>query len=192
MVQFLNTASAYSEIENIVNRADKRVVLVSPYIRLSRLLYQRLYHASENRNINITIVCRKKDLKQEELAALNKITRLEIINLPNLHAKCFFNEKSMVISSLNLYEYTQTNNREMGVLLTQEKEPAVFLDAVNEAEFMMQIAYQEEADKMKARLGGTRKPVPDVSFFDVQAGLKRSFPTFTKILTHTKETAPRN
>jgi hypothetical protein len=192
MVQFLNTASAYSEIENIVNRAEKKLVLISPYIRLSRLLYQRLYHASENRNINITIVCRKKDLKQEELIALNKITRLEIIDLPNLHAKCFFNEKSMVISSLNLYEYAQANNREMGVLLTQEKEPEAFTDAIGEAEFMMQIAYKVEADRMMLRLGAQRKPAENVSFFDVQAGLRRSFPTFTKMLAHTKEAARQN
>ena len=182
MVQFLNKAAAYSEIENIINRAEKKLVLISPYIRISRFLLQRLSSASENRGIDITIVCRGKELKPEEYAALNQISRLEILDLPNLHAKCFYNEKSMVITSLNLYDSSQTNNREMGILLTQEKEPAAFMDAVNEAGFITQIAFSVEADKVLARVNRERVTASDVSFFDVQAGLKRSFPTFSKLL----------
>jgi hypothetical protein len=184
MVQFLNTAAAYSEIENIINHAEKKLVLISPYIRMSQLLFQRLFYASENRGINITVVCRGKDLKPEEYGALNKISRLEILDLPNLHAKCFYNEKAMVITSLNLYEYARTNNREMGILITREKEPFAFMDAVNEAEFMVQIAYRMEANKAPARLNRKRATVSDVSFFDIEAGLKRSFPTFAKLLSH--------
>ena len=89
----------------------------------------------------------------------------------------------MVITSLNLYEYSRTNNREMGILITQEKEPAAFADAVNEAGFITQIAFRVEADKVLAGLDRERVPAGDVSFFDVQAGLKRSFPTFAKILS---------
>jgi len=184
MVQFLDTAAAYAEIENIVNRAEKKLVLISPYIRISRLLLQRLFQASENRGINITFVCRKKNFKPVEYTALHRIPRLEILDLPNLHAKCFYNEKSMVITSLNLYDYSQTDNREMGILLTYEKEPGAFIDAVNEADFMMQLATQVKANRVLARLKGERVPAGDVSFFDIGEGLKRSFPTFAKILSH--------
>ena len=183
MVQFLNTAAAYAEIENIIYRAEKKLVLISPYVRMSRLLLQRLFFASENRGIKIALICRKKDLKAEEYAILKKISRLEILDSPNLHAKCFYNEKSMIITSLNLYDYSRTNNREMGVLITQEKEPDAFADAVNEAEFIMQVASEAEANKLLARLEEKRTTAGDVSFFDIEAGLKRSFPTFSKILS---------
>jgi hypothetical protein len=132
----------------------------------------------------MTIVCRGKDLKPEEYATLIKISRLTILDLPNIHAKCFYNEKSMVITSLNLYDYARTNNREMGILVTREKDPAAFKDAVNEAEFMVQIAYRVEAEKIIAPINTKRVTVNDVSFFDVQAGLKRSFPTFVKVFSH--------
>jgi hypothetical protein len=37
---------------------------------------------------------------------------------------------------------------------------------------------------MPARLNVKRTPAGDVSFFDIEAGLKRSFPTFAKLLNH--------
>jgi hypothetical protein len=43
--------------------------------------------------------------------------------LPNLHAKCYFNEDRMVITSMNMYEFSEKHNREMGVLL-EAREPA--------------------------------------------------------------------
>ena len=63
MVQFLNTAAAYAEIENIINQAEKKLVLISPYLRMSRFLLEGLSRAGENRGISITVVCRGKDLK---------------------------------------------------------------------------------------------------------------------------------
>jgi hypothetical protein len=184
MAQFLNTAAAYAEIENIIDQAEKKLVIISPHIRMAQPLFERLLLASENNNLSVTIVCRGKDLKPEEIRTLGKISRLDIFDLPNLHARCFYNEKSMVITSLNLYDFARTNNREMGLLITREKDPAAFMDAVNEAGFMTQIAFRIETDKV---LGGIyRKPVAaaDVSFFDIQGGLKKSFPTFARLLTH--------
>src|SRR4030042_1528019 len=165
MVQFLNTAAAYAEIENIITRAEKKLVLISPYLRMSRFLLEGLSRAGENRGVSITVVCRGKDLKPEEYVALRKIPRLEILDLPNLHARCFYNEKSMVITSLNLYDYARTNNREMGILITQEKEPAAFADAVNAAGFITQKAFRVEANKVLAGLDNReRVPAGDVSF----------------------------
>ena len=57
----------------------------------------------------------------------------------NLHAKCYFNENLMVITSMNLHEFSQTNNREMGVLIKreEEKDHELFMDAKNEADFII-------------------------------------------------------
>jgi len=180
MAQFLNTAAAYTEIENIINRAEKKLVLISPLVRLPRVLSQRLLHAGQSRGVHVTIVCRKKDLPPDEYAAFRKISWLEVLDMPNLHARCFYNEKTMVITSLNLSGNVPVNNKEIGVLLTLERDPEVFRDAVNEAESMIQAAYQLEAGKMLAR---QKQPAEEVSFFDIEGGLKRSFPTFTKILS---------
>jgi hypothetical protein len=179
MAQFLNMAAAYTEIENIINRAEKKLVLVSPHMRLPRVLAQRLLHAGETRGVHIILLCRKKDLPTEESAAFKKISWLEVLDLPGLHARCFYNEKSMVITSLNLSGGISPNSREISILITQERDPEVFRDAVSEVEAMIQTAYQMEADKMLARQKQQEEMVP---FFDIEGGLKRSFPTFAKIL----------
>jgi hypothetical protein len=184
MAQFLNTQAAFTEIENIVNRAESKLVLIAGDIRITRALLQKLYVASEHRGIDITLVCRKNCIRPEELAALNQITRLEIFDLPDLHANCIYNEKAMVITSLNLYDYSQTNNRDMGIQITYEKDPAAFISAFNETEYMMQLATLVKANMVLAKVNRQPASNSDVSFFDIQGGLKRSFPTFAKILTH--------
>jgi hypothetical protein len=192
MVQFLNTQAAYAEIENIVNRSEHKLVMMSPYIQINRTLLQKIFHASEHRNIDVSLMCRKNDIKPEELDALNKIVRLEIFDLPNLHANCIYNEKAMVISSLNLFDYSQINNRDMGALITYDKDPDAFISAVRESEYMMQLAVLVKANMILART--RREPVAagPVGFFDIKGGLKQmegdlkeSFPTFTRILSHT-------
>ncbi len=65
-------------------------------------------------------------------------------------------------------------------MLTLERDPEAFKDAVNEAESMIQTSYQLEAGKMMAR---QRQSNEEVSFFDIEGGLKGSFPTFTNNLS---------
>jgi len=182
MVQFLNTAKAYSEIEGIISRAENRLVLISPYIQIPRLLLERLNYASEQRNVNITMVCRKDNLKRDEFKALNKISRLDILDLPNLHAKCFYNETSMVITSLNLYEYSQKNNREMGILITRNEDNEAFSDAISESRFIIQTAHTVKTNKVLARQNRKQTNVRDVLNTDIGSSLKQSFPTFAKLL----------
>lgn len=192
MAQYLNTQAAYSEIENIVNRAEHTLVIMSPYIQISRTLLQKIFHASEHRNIDISLICRKNDIKPEEMDALNRITRLELFDLPNMHANCIYNEKSMVITSLNLFDYSQINNRDMGVLITLEKDAAAFMSAVNESEYMMQLGTLVKANMILARVRREPVQVGATGFFDIKGGLKQmevelkqSFPTFTRVLSHT-------
>ena len=35
----------------------------------------------------------------------------------DLHANCYLNDDKMIITSLNLYEFSMNNNKEMGVLI---------------------------------------------------------------------------
>jgi len=189
MVQYLNTQSAYSEIENIVNRAEYKLVIMSPYIQINRTLLQKIFYASEHRSIDVSLMCRVNDIKPEEMAVMNQINRLEIFDLPNLHANCIYNEKALVITSLNLFDYSQTNNRDMGAMLTADKDPGAFIAAVRETEYMMQLATLVKANMVLART--RREPVApeEIGFFDIKNGLRQiegdlrqSFPTFSRIL----------
>ncbi len=51
----------------------------------------------------------------------------------NLHAKCYLNEKEALITSMNLYDYSQIHNYEMGMVVSQDEEPEVYSQIYDEA-----------------------------------------------------------
>jgi hypothetical protein len=46
----------------------------------------------------------------------------------------------MVITSLNLYDFSEANNREMGVLVTKEEDEGVYNEALREARMIIDLA----------------------------------------------------
>ena len=52
----------------------------------------------------------------------------QIASIKNPHAKLYMNEEFAVISSMNLYEYSQVNNGELGVLCGRKEDHAEFKD----------------------------------------------------------------
>jgi len=150
MVEFLNTSKAYAEIEDIIDKADSKVVLISPYMRFPQPLLDRLKD-KDGQGIKTVVVCRENDsgknLGDKVRMDLRQLRNLELRFDDNLHAKCFYNEKSMVITSLNLLESSERKNREMGVLLSSEKDLNVFKDALNEAEFIVRNANKDSIMK---------------------------------------------
>lgn len=139
MAKFLNTHLAYGEIEKITANANRDLVLISPYIQISSQFLERLKDV-DRKNFKIILVCREEDLKGEEKINLRLLKNLELRYLKDLHAKCYYNEESMVITSLNLYDYSQQNNHEMGILLNLKDEPKEFNEARNEAGFIIRSA----------------------------------------------------
>jgi hypothetical protein len=148
VAKFLNTSKAYAEIEDIACKATKNLVFISPYIKLPDTFLVRLKDI-DKRNFKITFVCREKDLKAETLNDLKQLNNLELRFLENLHAKCFYNEASMVITSLNLYEFSQQNNREMGILITAKDDIDIFAEARAEAEFIINSANVFKTSRIK-------------------------------------------
>lgn len=146
MTKFLTTSKAYAEIEDVISKAKNMVVLISPYIRITEPLLARLKNV-DGKGVKIVMVCRRDDLKSEVRNDLKQIKHLELRFDENLHAKCFYNEESMVITSLNLYDYSVQNNREMGVLLSLRSDPDVFREAREEAEFIVTNAERDSLVK---------------------------------------------
>jgi hypothetical protein len=121
MAKFLTTHSTASEIDNIIRNAQGWLVLISPYIQVTPIFLERLRDAG-GKNIKITIVYGKTELKPEVLQGLSTIQNISLYYCDNLHAKCYCNQDSAVITSMNLLGYSEKNNREMGILLQRELE----------------------------------------------------------------------
>ena len=58
----------------------------------------------------------------------------------NLHAKCYMNEEMCIITSLNLYEFSQVNNNEMGILIQRGEDSQLYKDAYEEAQRIIRIS----------------------------------------------------
>jgi hypothetical protein len=129
MAEFLTTHGTAFYLERIISEARERLVLVSPYLKVSRLLAERL-HDADRSGVPLTLVYGKEELRDEERTALGRLSGLTAYFLPHLHAKCYANERHMVITSMNMYEFSEKTNREMGVLLAAA-EPA-YTDAMAE------------------------------------------------------------
>jgi RNA polymerase-binding transcription factor DksA len=132
MAEFYSTKGIAFRIEEIIVNAKSKVILMSPYLKISSIFLSRIKEAS-NRNVSITIIYGKDELKKEERESLSKIDNLELYFYKELHAKCYFNEKEMIITSMNLYDYSEMNNREMGVSLKKSEDKEAFEKAYKEA-----------------------------------------------------------
>ena len=183
MVEFLNTSKAYATIEMIIDKATTKVVLISPYIRIPSQLFDRLKH-KDKQGIAITVVCRGKDLDAEEKDRFRQLKNLELRFDEDLHAKCFFNENLMVITSLNLYDYSRRHNREMGILLNLYEEPDIFKEALSEVKFIVDNAKKDSVIMNIVRdVVKEAKKVIDTSAVDDMSKVKTSSRAKTSIIT---------
>lgn len=132
MPQFLTTSGTSHLIEDIIIKAKSELVLITPYLKLSRILFERLTEAN-HRGVRIRLVYGKSELHANERRQLDALTNIELLFLGNLHAKCYFNESTLIVSSMNLYEFSEKNNREMGIVLTRRDDEECFADALAEA-----------------------------------------------------------
>jgi phosphatidylserine/phosphatidylglycerophosphate/cardiolipin synthase-like enzyme len=151
MAEFLTTKGTSYHIENIMIEAKTKLVLISPYLQLSKTFYERLKDAS-NKNVSIKIIYGKDELKPNERNSLADLKDVELYYFENLHAKCYFNEQKMVITSMNMYEYSEVKNREMGVLIDRMTDRELFDKAVNETLSIIQSAESIELKKSRREL----------------------------------------
>lgn len=115
MSQFLNTEKLNEWIPKLIDRTDRELVIIVPYIKTSDRLYDALVRADE-RGVETIIVYRELSLTAVEKKKLKAIDNLNLLHHPNVHAKCYMNEYYLIITSMNMYEHSQLHNREMGAL----------------------------------------------------------------------------
>lgn len=86
------------------------------------------------------IVYGKSELQPEEINWLKELTYIRTSFCKNLHAKCYLNEEQCIITSLNLYEFSQINNNEMGVFILRAEDSDLYKDAYEEAQRIIRVS----------------------------------------------------
>lgn len=161
MAKFLNTSATNFFLEELIKNAKERLILISPYLRLN----DRIKELLEDKNrlkIDIRIVYGKSDLHPDEIKWMQKLDYVRLSFCKNLHAKCYMNEAECIISSLNLYEFSQVNNNEMGISVRKYEDDEVFKDAYEEAQRIIRISEEVRIslDEVKTR-NGEAEPIAE-------------------------------
>jgi phosphatidylserine/phosphatidylglycerophosphate/cardiolipin synthase-like enzyme len=129
-----STAEITSEIEKLINDSQgEKLILITPYLRMARQFKDDIKD-QENFKTNIAVIVRADEshdpadinFLQQELKGVNLYTH------QNLHAKCYLNHKTAIITSMNLYEYSQLNNTELGIKVEKTEDPKLY-DEINDA-----------------------------------------------------------
>lgn len=115
MAQFITTRQISSDLEVLIREADKTLYLVSPYLKLSKD-FQELINSRNKNEKKTIIIYGKSELTPEQLKFLTGLRHVYLKFHENLHAKCYINDTKLIITSLNFYEYSMINNKEIGVL----------------------------------------------------------------------------
>jgi hypothetical protein len=119
-MEILETTAISFEIENIINSSIDFVIIVSPYLKINNRLRPKLSDCFKRNSRNI-ILYRESELSKEEKTWLTMQKNLELIPIRNLHAKCYINETTMLMSSMNLYDFSQINNHELGLMVKKNE-----------------------------------------------------------------------
>ena len=144
MAEFLTTTGISYNLEELIKNSDEKLFLVSPYLQIAGSL-KHLIEERDLRKIDIRIVYRKDNkINAEDMSFLQELTSVKISACENLHAKCYLNENTAIIASMNLYQYSQQNNREMGIKVEKEKEPDLYNNIFKEVMVILQTSQQPE------------------------------------------------
>lgn len=139
MAKFLNTSATNYFLEELIKGATDRLILISPYLKLNDRMKELL--ADKNRlKIDVRIVYGKSELQPQEIEWLRGLTYIRTSFCKNLHAKCYMNEELCIVTSLNLYEFSQVNNNEMGILIRRSEDGGLYKDAYEEAQRIIRIS----------------------------------------------------
>ena len=135
-MDFLTTKGIAAEIENIIRLANEFIYIITPYEKIDDSFLRRL-KVAQNKNVLISFVMRKRDNNNIEIEKLKSLTKVSFSQLENLHAKCYMNENTAIITSMNLYDYSIKNNFEMGIKIKKTDSEKLFAEILNESKIII-------------------------------------------------------
>lgn len=122
MAEFVSESKLNSVLEDLIENAEKSLILISPYIKLHDRLKDKLKPKRNNPYLELCIIFGKNEddptrsIHKGDLTFFQEFLDVEIRYERRLHAKYYANENKSLLTSMNLYDYSQNNNIEFGIL----------------------------------------------------------------------------
>jgi len=141
MTKFLNTSATNYYLEELIKQTQERLIIISPFLKFNDRI-KELLSDKDRMKIDVRLVYGKSELAPQEINWLRSLEFMRTSFCQNLHAKCYINEKAAIITSMNLYDFSQVNNNEMGVYISRENEPDLYRETYDEAQRLIRISEQ--------------------------------------------------
>lgn len=119
MAKFITTTEISYSIEQSLKNANEFIIWVTPYVQIHSRLQTLVEKKMRESTISMAVICREKELS---IIAKNWFldNGIKLYFNDSLHAKCYLNENTVILTSMNLYHYSMVNNIEFGMLITKE------------------------------------------------------------------------
>ena len=167
MPLILDTPLTNTWITHISEDVRKHLVIVCPYLKINDRL-RRIIEIAVSRGVKLYIVYGKGNMDHSTMSWLKGLRNTSIGYIPNLHAKIYLTEGHAIVTSMNLYEFSQVNNEEIGVLLGYKEDRRDYKAILFHTMRLLTMAEKEhgawnlsDIDKPLRGLFGTRKTVFD-------------------------------
>ena len=148
MPTFLDTQNISSEIANLIKNSKERLYLITPYLQLNRQIKPYIKDlVYKIPTIHIIVVCRSDKINVEDMGFLQDLKNVQIWALDNLHAKCYINEETAIITSMNLYQYSEGNNYEMGLKIDKKTDEPIYKQISEYIDIIMRESKEYEIKK---------------------------------------------
>lgn len=127
MADFFTGKALDEKLTDIIWKANKELIILSPFIRLDEYCKKIFSKLKKSHELEIILVFGKNEgetqrsLNQDDLEFFKDFENIVIIYCNNLHAKYYSNENEALLTSLNLLGKSMTGNVEYGVSFPNSK-----------------------------------------------------------------------
>jgi len=171
MAKFLNTTGVSYHLEELIIQTKEWLFLFSPYLQFNKRIREHIQHLHADK-CDIRIIFRENKLQKDEREWLESLDGIRVSECPNLHAKCYLNESQAIITSMNLYEFSQLHNNEMGVLITRSEDTELYNATTAEAKRLLTIS--KEIGERKKNSRKSTEPIKEYGFC-IRTGVRIPF-----------------
>lgn len=158
MAEILTTKEIGVALDNIIKNAEKYICIFTYNINIDETYLSRLRNASK-RGVKIIVVFGIDRGDQRVLDSLQAIPTCEIWFKQYLHAKFFYNEKELLIGSMNLSEISERRNYELAVLFNIKENAEIVKKVKAEAKEIIEdsVAWKLRSDNIDQQIEAAEK-----------------------------------
>jgi phosphatidylserine/phosphatidylglycerophosphate/cardiolipin synthase-like enzyme len=187
MAEILTTQEITNAIQSMISQAQKFVVIITYSIKLDEALV-KLLSETYKKSVKITIIHGGERWQSYTLQPLSKLFNMEVFWNPKIHAKLYFNESQMIVTSMNFTELVKHTNIELGILLRRDQDTVVFEEAQRLVTLLKKskssIAYTWKGYCLTCAKGipfDTSTPWCPTCYYKLSARARTEFPLGTRI-----------